>query len=125
MTQGRDLTVRVTAAPDGDAEEVAAEATLLREELLALDVEDVRPLAEVESPHGAKGLSVVVGALLVRLASGSALRGVVGVVRRWAAVNKRDVEVTLDGDTLRLTSVTPEQQEKIIDAWLARHAGGS
>jgi hypothetical protein len=33
--------------------------------------------------------------------------------------------VTVAGDTLRLTGVTSEQQDKIIDAWLARHAGGA
>ena len=44
---------------------------------------------------------------------------------RWARASRRDVEVTVGGDTLRLTGVTSEQQDKIIDAWLERHAGGA
>ena len=41
------------------------------------------------------------------------------------ARNDRVVEVTEGGDTLKLGRATREQQEKIIDAWLARHPPGS
>jgi hypothetical protein len=34
------------------------------------------------------------------------------------------VEVSIDGDVLKLTGATSQQQEKIVDAWLARHAAG-
>jgi hypothetical protein len=31
------------------------------------------------------------------------------------------VEVSIGGDTLKVTGATSQQQETIIDAWLARH----
>jgi hypothetical protein len=50
---------------------------------------------------------------------------VVTAVRDWAARNNREVELTIDGDTLRATRISAAQQEKVIDAWLARHAPSS
>ena len=38
--------------------------------------------------------------------------------------NDREVMVTLGGDTLELHRATVEQQEEIINAWLARHPAG-
>jgi hypothetical protein len=35
------------------------------------------------------------------------------------------VEVSIDGDALKVTGATSRQQEMIIDAWLARHAPGA
>jgi hypothetical protein len=35
------------------------------------------------------------------------------------------VEIAYAGDVLKVTGVTAAQQEKIIDAWLARHAAGT
>jgi hypothetical protein len=45
-------------------------------------------------------------------------------VRGWSSRTGRTVEVTIGEDTLKLTGVTSQQQEKIIDGWLARHAPG-
>ena len=42
-------------------------------------------------------------------------------VLAWAARTQRTVEITMDGDTLKLDAATPQQQQEIIDAWLARH----
>jgi hypothetical protein len=124
MTGSDEVTVRVAGVLDDDDEELAVATARLREELLALEVDDVEPLAGEGAPDGAKGLSLALGALLVKLGSGVPLRAVLDVLQRWARANRRDVEVTLDGNTLRLTSVSAEQQDKIIDVWLARHAGG-
>jgi hypothetical protein len=35
------------------------------------------------------------------------------------------VEVSIDGDAITVTGATSQQQEKLIDAWLARHAPGA
>jgi hypothetical protein len=125
MTGSGEVTVRVAADPSGDDEELAALGARLREELLDLDVDAVDPLPEDAAPDGAKGVAALAGALLVRIGSGVGLRAVVDTLLRWARASRRDVEVTVAGDTLRLTGVTSEQQDKIIDAWLARHAGGA
>lgn len=125
MAGSDEVTVRVAGVPGDDAEELAVATARLRDELLALDVDDVEPLAGEAVPDGAKGLSVVLGALLVKVGSGVPLRAVLDALLRWARASRRDVEVTLDGDTLRLTGVSAEQQDRIIDSWLARHAGGA
>jgi hypothetical protein len=52
------------------------------------------------------------------------LRALVTTVRAWASRTGRTVEVSIDGDALKVTGVTSQQQGEIIDAWLARHAPG-
>ena len=36
--------------------------------------------------------------------------------------NRRTIEITLDGDTLTLVDASREQQAKILELWLSRHA---
>ena len=52
------------------------------------------------------------------------LRAVVTTVGTWSSRTGRTVEVSIDGDVLKVTGVTSRQQGEIIDAWLARHAPG-
>ncbi len=85
-----------------------------------------RPLTgfRVTPCRGAKGVADIAGWLSVRLGT-EALRIVLAKVADWVARNDRLVEVTEGGDTLKLGRAAREQQEKIIDAWLARHPPGS
>jgi hypothetical protein len=46
-------------------------------------------------------------------------------VRAWAARSQRTVEITMDGDTLKLEAATAQQQQEVVDAWLARHSTGA
>ena len=123
MDDGVELVVRVTSAED-EREEVAGLARRLRAELLDLDVESIEPLSEETVPEGAKGLSGLAGALAVRLGV-VALGKVVARVRDWASRNDRTVEVTIDGDTVKITGATLQQQEQLVNVWLARHAPGA
>jgi hypothetical protein len=50
---------------------------------------------------------------------------VVAAVRAWVSRTGRTVEVSIGGDVLKVTRVSAEQQEQIIDTWLARHAPAS
>jgi hypothetical protein len=117
MSAGDDIVVRVT--PD-DPEEAAALTYRLRTELLDLDVESVEPATESDLPEGTKGVGLV-GAVAVRLGK-VALKSLVTKVRDWASRNNRAVEITIDGDTLKLTGATPEQQDRLLTVWLAKHA---
>jgi hypothetical protein len=48
----------------------------------------------------------------------------VAAVRGFALRTGRTVEVSIGGDSLKVTGATSQQQEKIIDDWLARHGPG-
>ena len=124
MTDADRLIVQVLPAADSDAEELADLAGGLRAELLDLDEVLVTPYAAEAAPAGAKGLGTLAGWLVTQLGSLDGLRAAVAVVRGWVGRTGRTVEVSIDGDVLKLTGATSQQQEKIVDAWLARHAPG-
>jgi hypothetical protein len=116
-----DLLIRVNDEPDDDAEQIAELVRRLRRELLELDVDSVETVSDDVLPEGAKGVSALAGMLGVRLAS-VGLKALVSRIREWAARSGRSVEVTIDGDTIKITGASGEQQERIMNVWLARHA---
>jgi hypothetical protein len=124
MADSGELVVQVRPAPGDDGGELAELAGLLRGELLDLDVQAVDPLPGEGVPSGAKGVADAAGWLLVQLGP-EALRVVLAKVADWVTRNDRMVEVSYAGDTLKLGRATREQQEKIIDDWLARHPARS
>jgi hypothetical protein len=124
MADSGGLVLQVCPAPGDDAGELAELAGWLANELLELDVQGVDPLPAAAVPSGAKGVATIAGWLSVQLGP-EALRIVLAKVADWVTRNDRVVEVSLGGDTLKLGRATREQQEKIIDGWLARHPAGS
>jgi hypothetical protein len=114
----------VDSATDGDQEDVAILVGRLRAELLDLDVDAVEPASEESVPDGAKSATGLAGMLTLRLGR-AGLKAVFAKLRDWVARNGRSVEVTIDGDTVKVTGATLEQQEKLINVWLARHAPGA
>jgi hypothetical protein len=124
MADAGGLVLQVCPAPEDDAGELAELAGWLRAELLGLDVQGVDRLSGEAVPSGAKGVAAVAGWLSVQLGA-EALRAVLAKVADWVTRNDRVVEVSYGGDSLKLGRATREQQEKIIDAWLARHPHGS
>lgn len=117
------LRVRVQPAPDGDTAELAELTGLLRTELLDLDVGSVDLPVDEAAPGQAKGLAaIVVGWLTVQFGTVDGLRATVAAVRAWTARTNRTVEVSVGEDVLKLTGVTSEQQDRIINGWLERHA---
>ena len=119
------LILQVLPVADSDAEELADLAGGLHAELLGVDAASVAPLTAEAAPEGAKGLGTLAGWLLVQFGTLDGLRAVVAAVRGWTSRTGRTVEVSIGGDALKVTGVTSQQQEKIIDAWLARHAPGA
>ncbi|MFI9328909.1 hypothetical protein ACIGZJ_15330 [Kitasatospora sp. NPDC052868] len=116
------LTLQVQPAPDLDPEDLAELTGLLRAELLdEVDVAAADPVDSASAPDHAKGLETLVGWLVVQFGTIDTLRAVVGAVRSWAGRTNRAVEVSYGGDVLKLSGATSEQQEKIINDWLARH----
>jgi hypothetical protein len=124
MSDSVELVLQVCRAQGDDAGDLAVRAQWLRSELLDLDVSGVGRLPDEAVPPGAKGVAAAAGWLWVQLGP-EALRAVLAKVGDWVTRNDRVVEVSYGGDTLKLSRATREQQEKIIDGWLARHPVGS
>ena len=124
MADADGLILQVLPAADSDAEELADLAAELHAELLSVDGASVAPLPAEAAPAGAKGLGDVAGWLVAQFGTLDGLRVVVTTVHGWVSRTGRSVEVSIDGDVLKVTGVTSHQQGEIIDAWLARHAPG-
>jgi hypothetical protein len=108
---------------DVDEVDAADLSRALREELLSLDVESVRPVAAGDVPPGAKsGGAIEVGAMLLSLAPAIVGRAV-DVVLSWLRRQPIDVEVEIGGYKLRGT-VTRQQRDAIVAAFL-QQAGAS
>jgi hypothetical protein len=116
-----DVVLRVQPASDEDNSELADMTRRLRSRLLDLDVEGIDPVIDTLQPKGAKGLEALVGWLTVRLGK-EMLRKVIGEVVEWAAHTHNTVEITYNGDSLKVTGVTSAQQERLVNDFLARHA---
>jgi hypothetical protein len=119
------LAAVVEAGPDYDDEELFQLTQGLRGELLELEVDAVDLGAEGEAPDGAKGVELLaIGGLVVKFAlNSSLLKSVVDTTTAWLGrQGARSVKLNLDGDTLELTGVSSEEQSKLVEQWIARHA---
>ena len=124
MADNEQLILVMHPSSGDDAGELDELTGLLRSELLDLDVQSVEQLSDEEIPEGAKGVADIAGWLVVNLGP-DAILTVVTKVTDWVTRNRREVEVSYGGDTLKLGKATREQQQRIVDAWLARNAPGS
>jgi hypothetical protein len=116
------LKIELSAGDDAGAEEQDEFTRALREELLQLDVDAVERPAGV-APEGARGAdAVALGTLLVTLGQG-ALGIVSSAIGRWVARRAgRSVTLELDGDRIELAGVSEEDQRRLIETFVARHA---
>ena len=124
MGDAERLVMQVVPMADSDAEELADLAGQLHAELLGVDDALVGPLPAGAVPEGAKGLGDVAGWLVAQFGTPDGLRALVAAVRGFASRTGRTVEVSIGGDSLKVIGATSQEQEKIIDAWLARHGSG-
>ncbi|SOE07467.1 hypothetical protein [Streptomyces sp. Ag109_G2-15] len=120
----------IRLSEEGTEPEHVAELTgYLREELLPLDVDDVRSVPAGEIPPGARAVdAALVGTLLVSLGRSLAGLGqVASVLRDWLGRSRgRDTRpsltLTLDGDTLEISAATDEQVEHLLKTFVAKHS---
>ena len=110
------------AEADVDAEDHDLVAGLLRAELLALDVDDVRLVAVEGVPTGAKGAAATTGGLIVSLANSAALGAVltslVQVLRAWITRGQGRRVTLKDGErSLELTGASVDQQQQAVEAF--------
>lgn len=117
-----DATLAFTdeADPEGAADAVL----LLAEELSLLDLASVRHATDGPAPDGTRaGDTVVWTTLLVGATSAATLRALVALAQDWLARrNSGSIDLTIDGDELRLTSVSRADQRRAVELFVARHA---
>ncbi|GLH99566.1 hypothetical protein [Phytohabitans aurantiacus] len=99
----------------------------LRQELLDLDVDDVRRAQGGAAPPGTRAVDIMaLGGLVVTLGrTAGGLKDVVAAVRRWLARGdgvRRTVKIEIDGDTLELSEVSATEQDRLITLFVSRHA---
>jgi len=123
MAETTYATVRIMGDSDEDAGDLARLTRQLRAALLDLDGLDVEPVA-ADTPDGAKAAGAVLGWLAVTFAGGL-ITSVADRVANWAMSLGRTVELSVDGDTLKLGRVTHAEQRELIRAWLERHPTAS
>lgn len=116
----------VVGEADADPERVDSLARYLLTELRELDDVDVALTREGEAPPGSKVVDpITIGGLLITLLSSQALPHVIELIRGWlgrgAERETRAVKLELDGDSLELTAATAEEQERLVELFVARH----
>ncbi|MFL4908380.1 effector-associated constant component EACC1 [Streptomyces sp. MMS24-I2-30] len=115
------MRLAVTGAADVDQDELDQLTRELRRQLLELDVADVRVArSDGAVPEGAKpGELIAVGALVVSLAP-AVLRPALRLLETWMRNRPvRTVKVDVDGRTLELDHASAQQQQQVLDAFVA------
>jgi len=115
------VTVQIPLDTTTDADELEALTLALREELLGLEVAAVDQIANPQAPPDSKGGLTALGGWLAVHLGPEALRRVVSTVAAWATRANRTVELSIDGDVLKLSGVDARTQTIVVDEWFARH----
>jgi hypothetical protein len=115
------LRVVVPALSGEEDQEIAYWSRALLADLSDVSGAAVDPV-EVRAPEGAKGLAATAGALAARVGA-ERVKALIEAVRAFTARTGRTVEISIDGDVLRLTGASREVQQLAIESWLARHPG--
>jgi hypothetical protein len=121
------LELRLDLDDDAEAEELDALTTGLRRTLLELDVDSVARAPGPPPPPGARAVDAsTLGTLLVTLTSTpELLRALVSAVQGWLTRSSaRSVKIKLGDRELEVTGISSQQQERLIDDWIARRAVG-
>lgn len=118
-----ELRLDVAVETDADAAELDDAASQLQRELLELDVAAVERVPGERPPPGTRsGEATLLGGISVDLGR-VALAAVIGAIQGWMARRSaRKVTVTLGDDSIELTNVSDEDQRRLINAFLSRHA---
>lgn len=125
MSDVTSVVLEVRPLPDEDVDELAAATRMLSVELRESEVDSVGPLPAARAPEHAKGLGECLGWLLVDLpANVGALAALSQALIGWAGRTRRVIELTVDGDTLKITSASSAQADLALHAFLERHGAG-
>jgi hypothetical protein len=120
-----ELTVVLEPDPETDPEDRERLGRQLRNELRELDVDDVSAVEGPPPPDGSKsGVVASLTELLVTMSGGGGvIVTVIATIRDWLSRRGagHKVTVTIDGDTLELSSATPTERAELVEAFVRRH----
>ncbi|MEY7975136.1 hypothetical protein AB8O53_02120 [Streptomyces pilosus] len=120
MSRTQRMHLVLAGGRDSDQEELDALTLQLRERLLELDVDRVELDRSGVVPAGAKPADALAVGALVVTAAPFVLRSAVDLVRTWIETRPvRTVSITLGEDSLELEAVSPTDQQRLIEAFLA------
>jgi hypothetical protein len=120
------LRIDIGLEPDAAASELDKATLQLRRELLELDVEDVERPTAGPSPRGARAVDAALLGTVIVTAGSELVRAAVQAAIRW--FSRRDqtgsIKLEIDGDSIEVTDPSVEDQRRLIEMFLARHAEG-
>lgn len=123
MRQGVErLTLTIERGADTDDAELGQLTHQLRRRLLELEVEAVEIPRGMEVPTGAKpGEMIPLGMLAVELAP-HLLPTLVSFLIGWLRDRPvRGLELTIAGDTLKLSGASRQEQERALELFFSKH----
>ena len=123
MSDVLQMQVDIGIESDADAAELDEATVQLRQNLLQLEVEDVeRPPGE-PPPPGARAVDAAVLGTLIVSAGPAVIGTVVQTLAGWLSRRpSRSLKLEIGGDSIELTDVSAEDQQRLIEAFVARHA---
>jgi hypothetical protein len=119
-----NLLLKIGADSADDADRLETELIGLREELLTLDVDDVRRPYGGPGPEGARSGDVTeASALLVQVApAAKIIWDIVRAIRHWLVRRpKCEVRMEIAGDIIEVTKVNDADRHALIQAFIDRH----
>ncbi len=122
------LTVVLEPDPGTGPEDRERLGRQLRNELRALDVDDVSPVDGAAPPEEARSGAVASLSewLVTMSAGGGVFVTVVTTIKNWLSrrAGAHKVTLTIDGDTLELSSAAPVERAELIETFVRRHQPG-
>lgn len=118
-----EIMLHVDAGTESDDQDVTDLTRRLADDIRELDVDSVKPLRTGIGPEGSKAIEPFsFGALVVTLASSSALTALIKTINSWIVRQKRgSVTIKIGDEELTLTP-TADEQRQIVANWLDRHS---
>lgn len=121
-----EVRVELEGLADSDQEELEALTLELRERLLELEIERAELARQTVAPDGTKVAgALTVGALIVSVGI-PLLPKLLDVIKVWVENRPvRTATVTIGEDSIEMEALSPSDQRRLIDAFIASHGPSS
>jgi hypothetical protein len=120
-----ELRVDLGVGREEEPEELDAAARQLQRELLQLDVFEVQRIAGEPPPPGTRAADAAILGGLAVTAGREMIGAVIRTLVQWLSRrSNRSVKLTIGDDSIELSDVSAEDQRRLVDSFLARHAVG-